>query len=841
MKFLISKLFRLSLFIALLILTNNLHSQKTSHANTMQYSSTNGGSAYFWQSISDKKGNVYSTGYFYRTIDFDPGSGTTFLTSSISHDAFISKHNRAGKLVWAKQIRGTNTSHGYSIVLDDSSNVYTTGYFQGTTDFDPGTGTFNLLAKGNIGTRGGSDIYVHKLDSNGQFVWVKQMGGLGSDMAWTITRNKIGNLFIGGLFEFRADFDPSTSVFSLSSNGGRDAFICSLTSNGLLNWAKSFGGSKHDEVKSIKVSDSLVYSTGAFHDTVDFDTDTSKYIVNSLGSSDAFIHILNTSGSFIKVSTISGSSANWGNDISLDKFGNILVTGVFSSKSYFGDSSKQVALSSKGRMDSYVSKYTENGGLIWAKSLGGTMDVRGSSITSDIFNNVYTLGVFNGNVDFDPDTMSNHYVNTTSQNVYISRLDSNGKFRYVSPFVGSQSESFSVEITPTNEILTSGFFYGTTDFDPDTGKYNLVAKGRLDAFITLLSQCEFTDTNYSKIVCDSLRSPSNKFVWNKSGFYNDTLVNSSGCDSIITINLTVNKSARDTSISTSCNGFVSPSGKRWTSTGVYIDTIPTTKGCDSLLVINLTIKNSVLDTLYLNGCDSIRSPSGLHLWTATGVYQDTLTASNTCDSVLAVFVELGQTKLTNIQDTSCSEITSPSGKFVWSSTGVYYDTLATPTSCDSVLKYELFIPNVKVTIKDSSGFLVASTSFMTYQWFECKEQFKKINGENKHLYKYQRSGEFTVEAIEHSCADTSGCLEVTISNIFTPEKTSSLKLFPNPTRGKLTIDAENYKGVEVYDVSGRLIIKSKLKTIDLEEQSKGLYLLKVNANGTTQEFKVFKE
>jgi hypothetical protein len=75
----------------------------------------------------------------------------------------------------------------------------------------------------------------------------------------------------------------------------------------------------------------------------------------------------------------------------------------------------------------------------------------------------------------------------------------------------------------------------------------------------------------------------------------------------------------------------------------------------------------------------------------------------------------------------------------------------------------------------------------------------------------------------------------------TPEKTSSLKLFPNPTRGKLTIDAENFEYVEVYDTSGRLIIKSKLKTIDLEEQSEGLYLLKINANGATQEFKVFKE
>ena len=72
-------------------------------------------------------------------------------------------------------------------------------------------------------------------------------------------------------------------------------------------------------------------------------------------------------------------------------------------------------------------------------------------------------------------------------------------------------------------------------------------------------------------------------------------------------------------------------------------------------------------------------------------------------------------------------------------------------------------------------------------------------------------------------------------------KNQPISVYPNPAGGKLTIDAENFEGVEVYDTSGRLIIKSSSNTIDLEEQSKGLYLLKVNANGTTQEFKVFKE
>ena len=82
---------------------------------------------------------------------------------------------------------------------------------------------------------------------------------------------------------------------------------------------------------------------------------------------------------------------------------------------------------------------------------------------------------------------------------------------------------------------------------------------------------------------------------------------------------------------------------------------------------------------------------------------------------------------------------------------------------------------------------------------------------------------------------------VSTVGIDNPATLGDVKVYPNHTSGKLTIDAKNFEGVEVYDVSGRLIIKSSLKTIDLEEQSKGLYLLKVNANGTTQEFKVFKE
>ena len=834
---------RFGILLIILAIGSDLYSQKSSHSKTIQYSSTNGGTAYCWKTISDNKGNIYSTGYFYRTIDFDPGVGTVLLTSSVSHDAYISKHDKNGGLVWVKQFTGSNTSHGYSIVLDDSLNVYSTGYFQGNADFDPSTASFILNTKANSTP----DIYVSKLDSNGQFVWAKQMGGLGNDLAWTITRGSTGNLFIGGWFEGVADFDPSSSNLNLRSNGGKDAFICSLTSNGLVNWAKSFGGSSHDEVHSIVVLDSLVFSTGAIRDTVDFDPDTSTHIVISQGYSEGFLHIIDTSGAFKGVSVISGIGQNGGYDLAKDNSGNILTTGFFSSTASFGDSSNQTPITSMGRFDSYISKYDRSGGLIWAKSIGGSSDVRGHSVATDNLNNVYTLGTFAGNVDFDPDTSLSHFVNATTKNVFITRFDSNGKFQFVSPFKGDQSESYSVEVNPFNEILANGFFYGTTDFDPDTGKHELKAKGYLNGFITILSQCEFTDTNYSKIVCDSIRSPSSKYVWSKSGVYKDTLINYSGCDSVITINLTVLHSTRDTTSSSSCDLYTSPSGKNWSTSGTYLDTVSTSKGCDSLLVIKLTIKQSLLDTVYLKGCDSIRSPSGKYVWTFNGVFQDTMSAKNGCDSILVAFLDLGSTKVSNIKDTSCSELVSPSGKYIWTSTGVYFDTLFTAKGCDSVLKYDLVIPNRSLSVKDSSGFLVALGSHNTFQWYECKEQFTKLNGENSRLYKYKNSGEFIVEATQYSCFDTSDCLEVSVSSALTFENDFSLKLFPNPVKDYLIVEStEEIHSVEILTLSGVSIYTKVVnnKKIDLETgnfPSQLLFLIVTFENGQTQSFKISKQ
>ena len=131
----------------------------TVKAQNFEWAKSMGGGNPDWgNSVAvDASGNVYTTGFFDGTVDFDPGAGTFNLTSAVGYDIFISKLDASGNFVWAKSIGGVNDDWGNSIAVDASGNVYTTGWFMNTADFDPGPGTFNLT------TVGSEDIFICKL------------------------------------------------------------------------------------------------------------------------------------------------------------------------------------------------------------------------------------------------------------------------------------------------------------------------------------------------------------------------------------------------------------------------------------------------------------------------------------------------------------------------------------------------------------------------------------------------------------------------------------------------------------------------------------------------------
>ena len=131
---------------------------------------------------TDNSGNVYTTGTFKVTVDFDPGQGGYNLISTGSEDIFISKLDSTGSFIWAKSFGNISVEKGLDITLDNSGNIYAVGQFTGTVDFDPGPGVFNLNSNGDY------DLFICKLTSSGNLVWAKSMGALGVDLGGSICR-----------------------------------------------------------------------------------------------------------------------------------------------------------------------------------------------------------------------------------------------------------------------------------------------------------------------------------------------------------------------------------------------------------------------------------------------------------------------------------------------------------------------------------------------------------------------------------------------------------------------------------------------------------------------------
>ena len=411
-----------------------------------------------WAFALDNSGNVYVTGAFYLTVDFDPGPGVFNLTSAGYYDMFILKLDSAGNFIWAKRIGGYGDTFGTAIAMDASNNIYLTGNFRGgTTDFDPDTGTYNLTPFGY------DDTFICKLDSAGNFIWAKQIGGtLSHDYGWSIAIDALDNVYVDGNFWGTVDFDPGPGTFSLTSSNYGSFFLSKLNNLGDLIWAKAVGDTGGAYSKSI-VLDSIgnIYCSGDFQGTVDFDPDTGIFNLTSTGLHDVFASKFDSSGNFVWAKELAGAEEQYASSITLSHTGNaeIIIIGNFGGTVDFDTGPGIFNLTSAGGMDIFISKFSNSGNLIWAKSVGGnSLDGRYSSVVLDQIDNVYITGDFRHTADFDPGA-GQFNLTADSVDLFVSKLDSAGNFLWAKS-AGGSSEDVGQCITITNTgyvYLTGGF------------------------------------------------------------------------------------------------------------------------------------------------------------------------------------------------------------------------------------------------------------------------------------------------------------------------------------------------------------------------------------------------
>lgn len=439
---------------------------------------------------------------------------------SLSFFSAMSTFSFSQTLQWAKQMGSADWDEGTAIALDDSGNVYSTGYFVGTVDFDPGTGIFNLTAGGT------QDVFISKMDSAGNFIWAKQLGGAAWEQSHAIATDGNGNIYTTGFFLGTADFDPGAALFNLTSSSWGDAFVCKLNSSGNFVWAKQAGGSLAVTSYSITTDDSgNVYTTGYFDGTADFDPGAGTFSFTVVGYSDIFISKLSSPGNFVWAKQLGGADGEVGYSIAVDDSGNVLTTGTFFGAVDFDPGSASYTLNSPGQQEIFISKLNASGNFVWAKQMGGEV---GFSIAVDHSGNVYTAGYYawadivinklnasgnvswakqfgasisysiaidnNGNVystgqffgtkDFDPGTATFNLTAAGSSDSYINKLDSSGNFIWAIQLGGSaEVQSRGLALDDNGNIYTTGFFNGTADFDPASSTFNLTSTGSYDIFL----------------------------------------------------------------------------------------------------------------------------------------------------------------------------------------------------------------------------------------------------------------------------------------------------------------------------------------------------------------------
>jgi hypothetical protein len=732
-------------------------------------------------------------------------------------DCWIIKTNDQGIIEWQKTLGGSGNDVGNSIQQTSDGGFILVGH---TTSVD-GDVTLN----NGYGNSIWGDIWVVKLNSLGIIQWQKTLGGSDDEYGAMVNQtNDGGYIVVGSSRSIDGDLTEN--------HGSFDYWVIKLSSVGSIQWQKSLGGSAYD------VAQSIIQSTDGGFVIVGYSASNDGNVIGNHGSSDIWVVKLSNLGIMQWQKCLGGTGSELGYSIQQSNDGGYVIAG--STASNDGDITGYHGAGAWGTGDSWVVKLNGSGLLQWQKTFGGSDDEIGHSIQQTSDGGYIVLGSTGSN---DGDVFG--YSGGVGWDFWIVKMNNSGTIQWQKTLGGSDDDiGYSIQQTSDGGYIFTGS--SLSENGSISGSH-----GGGDCVVMKLINCGVaSNVTINETACNTYTSSTGQ-TYNQSGTYQETLTNIYGCDSIyVTINLTILSNSYSSFSGMMCEGsFYSWNGQQYSQPGQYTQTLLNQYGCDSIVTLNLNLFYVSAPQVCIVGMDSLTNENRVVWEKPLTLGIDSFFVYKESD-VFNVYTKIGATDYNDLA--VFLDVNSNPAVQAYRYKISVLDTCGTETNVGD------FHKTIHLTINQGVGGawnLIWShyegLNFGSYNIYRGTDQsnISLLTTIQSNLNSYTDltppSGAvyYQIEIVNPVNCDPTKSINYSVSrsNIvdngqvgFTEISSTSIQVYPNPTKDMLTLNVSNDllgKSYTIMDFAGRIIQEGKINSskeqIYLQAISNGSYFLQV--------------
>lgn len=461
----------------------------------------------------NNSGESYVAGYITGQTSFSP---TEIVPGVMGNgDIYIAKYSSSGTLIWQKTFGGNYSDRAIDLAVGPDQNIVVTGQYFGSVNF----GNTTLSSVNNS-----KDIFVLKLDPQGNVLWARSEGGSMAENAYGITVDQQNNVILTGQFQGNATIGGSNFTSAVDPQTGLpsyDLFLSKYTSNGAPVWTKN--GSAHYEDRGFAVAtdnQNNIFFTGQFSDTLTFAGNT----YNNIGYNTGFLCKLNPNGQ-VQFFNLMKAGLVAPYDLEINSDNEVVIIGDFLGNMNYYDAGGAHAVQNPFDKQIFIVKTNNSGAYSWNYTLGSDNELSARSVSIDPHKDIFVTGFFKCALSQIQDTANALFNSVGYRDPYLLKINNNSGFEYIRQMGGKMDDTGNgVAVTSNDRPYVCGAYtrdlnipfntnpvssgmngFGLQAFPEETGHYYLIGDSTYNSFLTTVVNHGTQQLNYFSIpTSDSL-------------------------------------------------------------------------------------------------------------------------------------------------------------------------------------------------------------------------------------------------------------------------------------------------------------------------------------------------